>query len=86
MVPTDATVAKLRAVFEDILEKVPDNFSLESEPEDFENWDSARHATLLLEIERQFSIEFAPEEFGELVSVGGIANAVQRKLATTTAG
>lgn len=75
----------LRAVFAEILGQAPHVFTPESSPDDVENWDSTSHPVLLLAIENRFAVEFSPEEFGELVTVGAIADAVHRKLAAKAA-
>jgi len=44
-------------------------------------WDSAAHITLLSAVSEEFGVEFAPEDFEELVSFALIADYLQNQAA-----
>ena len=53
--------------------------SVESTPDNVENWDSVRHLNLMLAIEEEYGFQFLPEEMDEAKSVGKIARLVAAK-------
>ena len=75
------TVAKLRKIFETYFKQPIDGFGETTSSSQFENWNSIAHVGLVLEIERQFDLEFTPSELGRLSSVGAIREVLERKLA-----
>jgi acyl carrier protein len=58
-----------------------DTVSLASSPATTESWDSMGHLMLVLEIEQQFGVQFAPEDVEEIADVRSIVDLVQRKQA-----
>lgn len=75
------TIDTLKDVFGKYFEKQFDSFGEETSPAEIDKWDSTAHVGLILEIERQFEIEFTPSELARLTSVGAIRDLVDRKLA-----
>jgi acyl carrier protein len=55
-------------------EKVSDSTSRES----IEEWDSMGHLTLVMELEREFSINFAIDDTLEMTEVGKIKEVLKR--------
>jgi len=53
---------------------------LETSPDTIDNWDSLQHLNLVLALEQQFGVQFAPQEIDKLVSVESIVNFVGHKL------
>ena len=51
-----------------------------STPQQFANWDSISHVSLVLAVEEQFGVEFTPEEITNMESIGKIAELLSRKL------
>lgn len=72
-------IEELRTIFESVFGERLSGFDRNMSPESFEKWDSTNHANLILEIERRFSIEFSPDEFVSLVSVGEMESAIRGK-------
>jgi acyl carrier protein len=76
------TIAKLKVIFEAYFKQSIRGFGEDTSPARVEKWDSAAHVGLVLEIERQFDLEFTPSELGRLSGVGAIRDVIERKLAT----
>ena len=51
-----------------------------SSPEQVEAWDSVQHLNLVLELEMTFGVKFTTKEQSEMLSIGGVATTVERKL------
>lgn len=74
------TVEKLKTIFEGYFKQPLGGFGAATTPAQIEKWDSTAHVGLVLEIERQFDLEFTPSELGRLTSVSAIRDIVDRKL------
>lgn len=60
--------------------KVPaESLAPESGPHTIPAWDSAGHMSLVLELEKEFSIQFDEDEVVELVSLEAISEALSRR-------
>jgi len=44
----------------------------------FPNWDSLKHLTFLIEIEKNFGIEITPEEVASIATVGDLINKIKK--------
>ena len=75
------TIDTLQEIFGKVFEQKFNDFGQETSPAEIEKWDSTAHVGLILEIERQFEIEFTPSELARLTSVGAIRDLVDRKRA-----
>ena len=75
------TIERLADIFGSFFEQKFESFGEATSPTEIEKWDSTAHVSLVLEIERQFDIEFTPSELGRLTSVGAIRELVDRKRA-----
>jgi len=75
-----ATLEKVRAAAADLFHLPKETITARSSPERIEAWDSLGHLNLILALESQFCIEFVPEEFGEMNTIGDIAKLVDAKL------
>lgn len=75
------TIATLKIIFEAYFKQSIHGFGEDTSPTYVEKWDSASHVGLVLEIERQFDLEFTPSELGRLSDVRSIRDVVERKLA-----
>jgi len=67
----------VKTVFEKVLGGPMANFSRDTTPRQLPIWDSVAHVNIILEIEREFEIEFSPRVMAELTSVGAICDAVR---------
>jgi acyl carrier protein len=76
----DELSSRLREVFATTL----DDPEFELEPTlkmgEIDAWDSFNHINLMLGIEAEFGVEFDSDEIGNLMSVGEISEALQRRL------
>lgn len=60
--------------------KVPaESLTSESGPHTIPAWDSAGHMSLILELEKEFGIQFDEDEVVELVSLEAISEALSRR-------
>ncbi len=75
------TIGRLRDIFDVFFEQKCQGFGETTSPAEIEKWDSTAHVGLVLEIERQFDIEFTPSELARLTNVGAIRDLVERKRA-----
>lgn len=49
-------------------------------PKEFGSWDSIAHVSLVVALEEQFGVTFAPEEIADMESIGRIAELLSGKL------
>ena len=60
--------------------KVPaPSISPESGPHTIPAWDSAGHMNLMLELEKEFGVQFGDDEVVELIGIEAIAEALARR-------
>jgi len=50
-----------------------------SSPDTIKNWDSLKHMALILALEEELQVAFSDDEIVTMLTVGGIANAVDKK-------
>jgi acyl carrier protein len=75
------------AIFNRVQSIVADLFSipvaqvkLETSSDTIDNWDSLQHLNLVLALEQQFGVQFAPQEIEKLISVQSIVEFLEHKL------
>jgi acyl carrier protein len=75
------------AVFEHVQRIAADVFAvpvnhiiLDSSPASIEKWDSLQHLNLVLALEGEFGVQFAPEEIEQLLSIESITAVLDQKL------
>jgi acyl carrier protein len=71
--------AKLKILFEDILQVSEADFGDDLSPETVKEWDSVSHLVLFTALEQEFNIEILSHELAELTSVKNIRNLLIRK-------
>jgi acyl carrier protein len=71
---------RLQVILSDVLGTAAAQITAESSPESIESWDSLNHLNLMLALEQEFKINFAPEEIEQLTSAGNITALLERKL------
>ena len=69
----------VRRVVGDVLGVDPSALGPDASPETVPGWDSVQHLSLIIALEQEFSVRFAPEEIEEAVSLQVIVELVQRK-------
>lgn len=72
----DETFAKLCAVIADELGADPAIFTRATTAEDVDGWDSISHASVVMAVERAFSVRFNDEEIYEFPDVGAMHDRV----------
>jgi len=76
---SESAFDRIRGIAADVLGVKPETLSPSSSPESVENWDSVQHLNLVLAIEQQFGLEFAPEDIDQMKNLGSIASIAERK-------
>jgi acyl carrier protein len=69
----------VRRVVADVLGLDPSALGPDASPETVPGWDSVQHLSLILALEQEFSVRFAPDEIEEAVSLGAILELLRRK-------
>jgi acyl carrier protein len=72
--------SRLRKVFVEIFDQPSIEMQASLKRGEIECWDSFGHINLMLGIESEFGVEFDSDEIGNLVTVGQITEALQRRL------
>jgi acyl carrier protein len=70
----------VRTLAADVLGVSRSEINASSTPQQLDNWDSISHVSLVVAIEEQFGVAFAPEEITNMESIGRIAEMLSRKL------
>ncbi len=65
---------KIKEIFVKIFPETENDFDLNREQSDYENWDSFSHVNLTSEIEDQFNIQF---ETDEIISISSAKSALE---------
>jgi acyl carrier protein len=68
-----------------VLGVAPESIDEESSPETLGAWDSLKHMSLILALEEEFAVSFSDDEVVNMLSVGGIADVLQKKTRRTLA-
>lgn len=77
---TDEIVyAKLRPIFDDILDADEVELTPELTAEDVPGWDSLNHIRLILAVQKAFGVKFSAHEVGDLRNVGSLVTLIQAK-------
>ena len=72
---------KVFTIFKDIFDIEGIEISLDSQPEDIEDWDSIGHIRLMLAIEEEFKIQILAEKAAELNDIQSIVQYLMDTLA-----
>jgi acyl carrier protein len=73
----NGTVSRL---FADVFGVPIESIQPDSSPETIESWDSLQHLNLVLALEQEFSVQFAPEEIETLLSPEIVMTVVAEKI------
>lgn len=71
---------RLQNIFQDVFDDDDILIRAETTAEDIVDWDSLAHVSLIVAIEREFSIRFSPAEVNDLPNVGALMSVIQGKL------
>jgi len=73
----------LTAVFRDVFEDEELEISRETTATDIPDWDSLRHVTLMLNVEKTFGVRFSSAEIANLKDVGELLDLTVSKTAAS---
>ncbi len=76
----DEVRAKLKSIFETVLDVDDLDLRDDLSAGDVEEWDSLSHVRLIVTVERQFNIKFSNAEIEELKNVGDLIRLVMTKV------
>ena len=74
---------KLNEIFSDLFDLPDLQLNYQMSAEDIDEWDSANHVMLVVEIERQFKVKFHTAEVEEMKNVGDLVRMIVKKLEST---
>ena len=70
---------KIKEIFIKIFPEIVDDFDLNREQADYENWDSFTHVNLVSEIEDQFNVELETDEIISISSATSVLELIKKK-------
>jgi len=70
---------RVQRIVADVLEVPLEQVKPESSPDTIETWDSLHHLNMVLALEQEFGVQFAPEEIEQLLSVELVAALLEEK-------
>ncbi len=73
----DALLVRVRQIVATTFETPLDEISPESSYMSLEKWDSMGHLMLILEVEQEFNVQFAPEQAESMTSVAEIVKVLK---------
>lgn len=76
----DSILLKVEEVAKKIFENEKITFTFLTTAEDIDEWDSFAHISLIMEIEKSFSINFALGELQDLKNVGELVELIEKKI------
>jgi acyl carrier protein len=77
------TLARLNEVFRDVFGDDELSVTRETTAHQVEGWDSLMHVTLIIAVERAFSLRLSSSEVASLESVGDLLELIESKQART---
>ena len=72
-------VERIRNVVSNVLDVPLASVSADTKAEDVENWDSLGQMNVMLALEEEFGVNFAPEQIMGLLSIQAIESALREK-------
>lgn len=70
------TLSSVLQIAADVFSVPASSLSAESSPESVEAWDSVQHLNLVMALEEKFGLQFDPEAYDGMKSLGHIAELV----------
>ena len=68
---------RVREIAADVFGAKVEQITPQSSPDSIKNWDSMRHLDFALALEQAFSVQFAPEEVEQMLSIELVAMIVE---------
>ncbi|MDX2031472.1 MAG: acyl carrier protein [Blastocatellia bacterium] len=70
---------RVQQIIADLFSLPPAEVTPASSPDTIESWDSLQHLNLVLALEQEFTLQFAPEEIEQMLSVELIVDLLEEK-------
>lgn len=77
---TEPVLDQVRRIAADIFDMPLEQVTAESSPDTVETWDSLQHLNLVVALEQNFRLAFAPEEIEEMLSIKLVVTLIHKKL------
>lgn len=77
---SSTVIDQVRTLAADLFGVPREAITAETSPDTMEQWDSMQHLNLMLELEMTFGVKFTAREQSEMLSIGALSSAVERKL------
>ena len=71
---------KVCKIFDDIFDLKKKKLKKSTNAKDISNWDSINNLKLIIVLEKEFKINFAPDEIVEIKNVGELIKSIENKL------
>ena len=71
---------KVCKIFDDIFDLKKKKLKKSTNAKDINNWDSINNLKLIIVLEKEFKINFAPDEIVEIKNVGELIKSIENKL------
>jgi acyl carrier protein len=71
--------SRLIALLSRVFAVSADSIRADSGPHDLAKWDSAGHMNLIVELEKEFGVQFSDDEVVEMISPASIAETLARR-------
>jgi acyl carrier protein len=75
-----AILNRVQGIVADLFSMPMPEITLETSSDTINSWDSLQHLNLMLALEQEFGVQFAPEEIEKLTSVQSIVGLLNLKL------
>lgn len=72
-------IDELQAIFRELLDRDDLELDEQTVPAELPGWDSFAHVNALFAIEERFGVQFSTREFGQIKTVGDLAELLKRK-------
>ena len=76
----DEIMEKVRRIFWDVFDDDTLDINDQTNSSDIEDWDSLEHITLVVSMEKEFSLKFDLKEVNKLANVGEMVDLIASKL------
>jgi acyl carrier protein len=76
----ESVLDQVRRIAADIFDMPLERVTAESSPDTVETWDSLQHLNLVLALEQNFQLAFAPEEIEEMLTIKSVVTLINEKL------
>ena len=75
---SEEVIATMTSIFRDVLDDEDLSLARDTTASDIEEWDSLSHITIIVELERAFSLRFTSAQIQGFANVGDICDAVSQ--------